>query len=778
MKHALFCVGLCAYLAIFLDFFCFPSSIAAQTTAPGEWTWMGGNNAVSATCASGTLAPCGTSGTILGNVGVYGTLGVPAAGNIPGSRSGASTWVDKSGNFWLFGGSGIDSTNTFGALNDLWMFNPSTNEWTWMSGGSSISSSCVQVTSGPSTGLYYDCGLPGEYGTLGVPAAGNIPAGRSEASNWIDDSGNFWLLGGAASIGTGLNDLWEYSPSSNEWTWMGGSVPPPNTCTANCVPSGVYDTLGTPNAANVPEGRSFAADWTDAQGNFWVFGGVGSDGDLNDLMEFVPSANEWTWMGGSNPTGQGYKGAPGVYGTLDVFASGNIPGSRGGASYWTDSRGNFWLLGGDLVNLDAPAGNFYSIQNDFWEFTPSINMWAWMGGQNSPSDCFATLYTCNGSAGVYGTLGVAAAGNIPSARVGASTWTDKQDHLWLFGGDALYSTLPPGILFSPNGPDYDLWVFDLATNEWTWMGGPSPMPSAAALPPGVYGTLGVPASGNVPGAREGAATWTDQKGNLWLFGGGFSPNDLWVYGPPASTAVPVFSVAAGTYTATQNVSITDSTANATVYYTTDGSQPTTGSTPYTGPISVSSTETLQAVAVANGFLSSGVASAAYMIGPPPDFSIAASPATISVTAGASATATISLAPQGGFASAVSFACSSGLPAGASCSFSPASVTPPGTTSTSVTVTTSAATAKQRRNGFPMLPESALAIALCGFGLRKRRRLLTFFVLSLSAAGLGFLNGCGGGSSGPPPPTPVTSTVTITATSGALSHATTISLTVN
>ena len=36
--------------------------------------------------------------------GVYGTEGVPAAGNIPGSRTGASAWTDTSGNFWLLGG--------------------------------------------------------------------------------------------------------------------------------------------------------------------------------------------------------------------------------------------------------------------------------------------------------------------------------------------------------------------------------------------------------------------------------------------------------------------------------------------------------------------------------------------------------------------------------------------------------------------------------------------------------------------------------------------------
>ena len=36
---------------------------------------------------------------------------------------------------------------------------------------------------------------------------------------------------------------------------------------------------------------------------------------------------------------------------------------------------------------------------------------------------------------------------------------------------------------------------------------------------GTYGTKGVAAPGNVPGAREGAVSWTDASGNLWLFGG-------------------------------------------------------------------------------------------------------------------------------------------------------------------------------------------------------------------------------------------------------------------
>ena len=49
---------------------------------------------------------------------------------------------------------------------------------------------------------------------------------------------------------------------------------------------------------------------------------------------------------------------------------------------------------------------------------------------------------------------------------------------------------------------------------------------------GNYGTQGVAAASNVPGARQAATGWTDKSGNLWLFGGGVSAggmNDLWKY---------------------------------------------------------------------------------------------------------------------------------------------------------------------------------------------------------------------------------------------------------
>ena len=76
---------------------------------------------------------------------------------------------------------------------------------------------------------------------------------------------------------------------------------------------------------------------------------------------------------------------------------------------------------------------------------------------------------------------------------------------------------------------------------------------------------------------------------------------------------PTFSVAAGTYTSAQTVSITDATAGATIYYTTNGTAPTTSSTKYTGPLTVSTTETIETIAVASGYTNSPIAAASYVV---------------------------------------------------------------------------------------------------------------------------------------------------------------------
>ena len=85
-------------------------------------------------------------------------------------------------------------------------------------------------------------------------------------------------------------------------------------------------------------------------------------------------------------------------------------------------------------------------------------------------------------------------------------------------------------------------------------------------------------------------------------------------GGPAVVATPTFTPAAGTYTATQSVTISTATAGASIRYTTDGSTPTsTTGTVYSGAISVSTSQTIRAIAYKSAMTDSAVASAAFTI---------------------------------------------------------------------------------------------------------------------------------------------------------------------
>jgi N-acetylneuraminic acid mutarotase len=227
----------------------------------GLWVWVAGSVA-------------GTQGA--GPKGIYGTKGVASNSNTPGGRSNGVAWTDSAGNLWLFGGQGIDSKGTSGALNDLWKYTPSPTfgalgTWTWVGGSNTVNAA-------------------GVYGTKGSASATNIPGARYSAVAWTDQSGNFWLFGGwgcAASCAPdingsrALNDLWKYSPAAGSWAWMTGS----DTVGA----PGQSGTYGVPAPGNTPGPRTASFSWTDSSGNLWLLGGFdGYYSMLGDLWVYTP----------------------------------------------------------------------------------------------------------------------------------------------------------------------------------------------------------------------------------------------------------------------------------------------------------------------------------------------------------------------------------------------------------------------------------------------------------------------------------------------------------
>jgi len=437
--------------------------------ATGDWTWMSGS---SADLASGT----------------YGTQGVASAGNTPGARSENDTWADMNGNLWLFGGVGYDSVGATNYLNDFWSYNIAAGEWAWV-GGSSTANAY------------------GVYGTLGVASPNNVPGARIAGGTWVDLSGNLWLFGGEGADSSedwgAMNDLWMFDPSTSMWTWEGGQ---------NALnPRGIYGTRGVPSASNLPGGRENEMNWTDSAGNFWLFGGDGIDAngtwsELNDLWMFNPTTKEWTWVSGSITAN-----AVGVYGTQGVASPSNVPGARSLGVGWADTQGNFWIFGGT-------NNNAFNVLDDLWMFSPSTGQWTWVNGSS----------TVNTPA-IYGTQNVPDAGNTPGGRSGGMGLSDSSGNLYFFGG---YGYSPTDPRFSA-GSFNDLWKFDSTSKMWTWISG-----SDAPEAPGVYGTKGVSAPGNVPGSRYPASGWIDNSGDVWLFGsdsrlstGNGDTNDLWRYVP-------------------------------------------------------------------------------------------------------------------------------------------------------------------------------------------------------------------------------------------------------
>jgi hypothetical protein len=442
------------------------------------------------------------------------------------------------------------------------------NDWAWMFG--------------PHT-----AGTYGDYGFLELPPPAapapntNTPGGRDFAVTWSTPSSDLkWMFGGWGLPVTGANppylpyfmgDLWVFLPGAGSGGEAGIWVPADLPTTTTLTPAGLIlvaaniNPLENPGSFSVlnnststytdkasgnvitnyypggPGARWGSVSWTDTTGSFYLFGGQGHaapgySGLLNDMWKFVPSQYD-----GSGPNYSGSDTYLGTWTNLSGYATANVaglytgtpfPGSRWGAAYCTDASGTLWMFGGQGYDSNGAIG----LLNDLWKYSGGV--WTYV-----PAPSNSNVGQNNG---VYGTLGTTGTGNYPGGRQTAVLWADNNGNLWLFGGLGLDSvgtqnpgnagTLPDGS--TPEGALLnDLWQYDIATQQWTWMSGGGATGLAEQI--GVYGSQQVPAAGFYPGSRWGASGWSDSNGNLWFFGGwGYASSlaqstgfldDIWEY---------------------------------------------------------------------------------------------------------------------------------------------------------------------------------------------------------------------------------------------------------
>jgi gliding motility-associated-like protein len=280
------------------------------------------------------------------------------------------------------------------------------------------------------------------------------------------------------------------------WVWINGDS------IANQLP--IRKTFGTPHPDNNPGTRLFSTNWTDKDGNFWLYGGhvyYGAGDIYGDLWCYYPSLNQWAWIWGE-PTFKNLIN----YGVKGIGSITNSPGARLWAGGCSDNQGNLWLSGGasfDSNNTFPP--------NDLWRYNIATKIWTWEAGVkthplNEPSK--------------------ATAKNKPDSNfLPRAVWFpnlfcfDNVPKIYFFGGKSQNDSV-----------NNHLFSYNTLTREWTWISG-----VLQANDSGFHGAKNIFSAENSPSAR------THIYGGIYqhkfiLFGGGnlwknnlLMTNDIWVF---------------------------------------------------------------------------------------------------------------------------------------------------------------------------------------------------------------------------------------------------------
>ncbi len=341
------------------------------------------------------------------------------------------------------------------------------------------------------------------------------PGPRVASAGWSDKKGNIYVFGGGGiddERHTGLfEDLWHYDAKNLEWEKLSGERK------THPIQSNKKEKPVT--NSEVPAPRKGAASWSDKFGNLYLFGGsLGSFyQNVDDFWKFDIKTKSWSLLNGAetfNAKGRQLSNGKAVI---------DLPPARSGALTWTDSKGDFWMFGGSYFDSKLSKTLYL---DDLWKYEVNKGTWSLMRGSLSPKEAqIGKKFTEEHES--------------PGGRTNALGWYDKQnDRLWLYGGfgynyDASYY-----------GGLADMWMYDLKRNVWS-----SFYPKVQINAEFNTAILGFESPKANPGYRYSAMTWVDQEGKFWLYGGHHSTvnnafkadKNIWKFDPESGNWTAVFS---------------------------------------------------------------------------------------------------------------------------------------------------------------------------------------------------------------------------------------------
>lgn len=373
----------------------------------------------------------------------------------PGSRAGATYWQISDGTFWMFGGEGFDDkpTNEPSMLNDLWEFDTRNQMWRIIDDVDPSHKNEDSNSKGP------------------------IPEPRKLAASCGVQDMVFVVFGGEGQVNQILNDTWLYDTPRSEWLHLKlavnlpqppgrkdmaywchrdkmiifGGIDEKNQVLHDMWEFSLKALIWTVVEANVrPTQRAGSLTWQSQKG-LYMYGGytVSSAKNilgLNDLWQFIRRNQTWVQLDtDSNQTCSTLDEQQGtllnsmgvMHGQIDKESPCNSPGGRRHSATWTDTQGDLWLYGGEILPVYQNATamlyplpvteirDIYSskvLMAELWRFDIEKLVWLWMGMDPHP-----------GLNPVYGTNYEPGENNRPGARCQMVSWTRK-GQMFLYGG--------------------------------------------------------------------------------------------------------------------------------------------------------------------------------------------------------------------------------------------------------------------------------------------------------------------------------------------------------